>query len=244
LKKPAISIASYYYLGVSLIGLGLLAILTLHSPSAAESPPMQKQLTGLIFGVICVLGMMAGLSPSKCSRMLHFKTSKSRSPGEIEQTSSEEPRLALKGHHPTCGRFSSHVFSYGGKIYCAGCMGLVAGAVVAIVGDFVYFFVGTDVAGVGALVFWLGFGGVALGLLQYNFFIDRSDAHFLVNVIFVVGAFGLLVGANESSGNLVLNLYLLTLIIFWIATRVVLSQVEHRKMCSGCDLRPCSLSFD
>jgi len=123
-------------------------------------------------------------------------------------------------------------------------MGLIAGAFAAIVGDFLYFFAGLDARGASTLIFWPGFAGVACGLLQYNLLMDRSDVHFVLNVTFVLGAFFLLVGVNEAAGSLVLNLYLLTLIIFWIITRIALSQAEHRKMCSGCNLKPCSLSFD
>ena len=123
-------------------------------------------------------------------------------------------------------------------------MGLITGAFAAILGDFLYFFSGMDIGGAGTLVFWLGFAGVAFGLLQYNLFIDRSDVHFLLNVIFVIGALCLLVGANEVASSLVLNIYLLTLTVFWIMARVALSQIEHRKMCSSCSLKPCSLSFD
>ena len=244
MKHPSRNIASYYYLGVSLLGLGLLAILTFHSPAAAESFPLQSQLTGSIFGAVCFLGILAGVSPSRCSRALHFKKSPRRSLGEMKQTKDEEPQLVLKGHHPDCGTFSSHVLRFGTKLYCAGCLGLVTGAVIAIVGDFLYFFGGMDVGGASTTVFWLGFAGVAFGLLQYNLFIDRNDVHFLLNVIFVIGALCLLVGANEVAGSLVLNSYLLTLTIFWIMARVALSQAEHRKMCSACSRRPCSLSFD
>jgi len=244
LKNPARDIASYYYLGVSLLGLGLVSILTYESPVAVVSSPLQRQLTGLIFGAICLLGILAGLSPSRCSRILHFKKPPTKSSGETQQINKEESRLTLRGHHPSCGMFSSHVLRLGRKVYCAGCMGLITGAFAATVGDFLYFFAGLDARGASTLIFWLGFAGVACGLLQYNLVMDRSNVHFVLNVTFVLGAFFLLVGVNEASGSLVLNLYLLTLIIFWIITRIALSQAEHRKMCSGCNLKPCSLSFD
>ena len=244
MKNPARNFVSFYYLGVSLIGLGLLTVPTFHSPTATASFPMQKQLTGGLFAVICVLGIAAGLSPSRCSRVLHFRESSSKSLGETEQISNEEPSVKLRGHHPTCGTFSSHVFSYGGRVYCAGCMGLVTGAILAVFGDFLYSFMSMDIGGGSTLVFWLGFVGVVCGLLQYSFPVDRSDVHFFLNVMFVLGAFFLLVGVNEVAGSLVLNLYFLALTIFWIVTRVALSQAEHRRMCSSCNRKPCSLSFD
>ena len=94
------------------------------------------------------------------------------------------------------------------------------------------------------LIFWLGFIGVACGLLQYNLSnVNRGPVHFFLNVIFVLGAFLLLVGVNEISGSSFLGVYLLTLIVYWIMARITLSQLEHRKICATCNSKLCSFSL-
>lgn len=233
-------IISFYFIGVSLFGLCILAMLTFSIPVSVMSFPLQKQLTGSIFTVICLLGITAGVSPSGCSRILHFRRSKSNASYKARQTGTGETRIRLEGHHPTCGKFSAHVFQVGGKNYCAGCTGLVVGAIISVLGSLMYFFAGFQVGEAGIFVFWLGFLGVACGLLQYNLFnLNRGSVHLFLNIIFVLGAFLLLVGVNEITNNFVLEIYLLGLIVYWIITRVMLSKREHEKICATCGLKSC-----
>jgi len=230
------------YTGISLLGLCLLALLTFNIPVPAENTAWQRQAIGSIFALICILGAVAGISPSRCSWMTHSRTAGGR-PYRKNAGDSEETTIALRGHHPTCGTFSSHVLQFRGGTYCAGCTGLVIGAAIALPGSLLYSFSGLRAAEAGTLIFWMGFLGVACGLLQYNLSMNRSIVHAFHNVVFVVGAFLLLVGVNEINGNVVLNYYLLILIIYWIVARIMLSQLEHKRICSTCGLESCSYSF-
>jgi len=225
-----------------MFGLCLLAVLTSNIPIYAVKFPLQRQLTGSIFAAICLLGITAGVSPSRCSRMLHFKRSQNKNSYKTKKTSTGEATIRFEGHHPTCGNFSAHVLKLGSKTYCAGCTGLVMGAIISLLGSFLYFFAGFHVGETGMPVFWLGFVGVACGLLQYNLFnVNRGAVHLFLNVIFVLGAFLLLIGLNQINGNFVLNFYLLILIVYWIITRIMLSQREHKNICATCGLKSCSL---
>jgi len=203
----------------------------------------EKQLTGALFGAICLFGMTAGLSPSRCSRILHFKKAANDRSLMTEETKTRATATAFQGHHPACGNFSVHIVRFGGRTYCAGCMGLVTGAALALSGSFLYFFLGLHVGEVGILAFWSGMIGVACGLLQYNRFVRRSVVHFLLNVAFVLGTFLLLIGVAEVNGNLLLDSYLLALIVYWILTRTMLSRFEHERICAACGLKQCNLSF-
>ncbi|MFB0523336.1 MAG: restriction endonuclease [Candidatus Bathyarchaeia archaeon] len=233
-------IISFYFIGVSLLGLCLLAVLTFSIPISATSFPLQKQLTGSIFTAICLLGITAGVYPSRCSRMLHFRRDQSDASYKTNQAGTRKTTIRFEGHHPTCGNFSAHVLQLGSKTYCAGCTGLVAGAIISVLGSFMYFFAGLQVGGAGILVFSLGFLGVACGLLQYNLLnANRGAVHLSLNVTFVVGAFLLLVGVNEMTSNFILELYLLSLTVYWIITRVMLSNREHEKICATCGLKSC-----
>ena len=248
MRKPSRNpdIISFCYLGVSLFGLCLLAMLTFNVPLSAMNFPWQRQLTGSIFGTICILGIIAGISPSRCSPMIHFKRSSSnrnKVSYRKNQKSGEEGAITFKGHHPTCGNFSSHILCLDNKAYCAGCTGLVAGATISLIGSSLYFFAGLNAGEASILIFWLGFAGVACGLLQYNLpNVNRGTVHLLVNVIFVLGAFLLLLGVDEITGNFALEFYLHMLMLYWIITRIMLSRLEHRKMCATCGLESCSSS--
>lgn len=229
-------ILSLAYLGVSLSGLFFLAWLTFHPPTLMVKIPFHKQVIGSIFAAICLLGIILGVAPSRLSRKSHIRSHEKKHDGAGQAHS----RTIYMGHHPVCGNFSSHVLKLWGKTCCAGCTGLITGAIISLVGSFIYFFLDFHVGEAAPLVFWLGLGCVACGLLQYHVLVKRSSYHLLVNVVFVVGAFLLLVGVNTVTGSLVLEAYLFALIIYWIITRIILSQREHEKVCAACGLKSCA----
>jgi hypothetical protein len=244
LKKPAkVDSAVFFYLAVSILGLGLLAILTFNRTVPKTDFPWQKQTTGLIYSAICVLGITAGLSPRQCSRVTHFKAAKKNFLTTQKRFGDEEATATFRGHHPTCGNFKSHILLFGGRILCAGCTGLVFGAILSLAGSALYFFGGLPIGEFSEIAFWMGFLGVILGLLQYEVPVNNSVLHFFLNVTYVLGAFFLLVEVNIANENFMLNLYLLLLIVYWILTRIELSRIEHRKKCFSCGSKPCNFSF-
>ena len=228
-------ILSLAYVSLALSGLFLLAWLTLNPPALIVKAPFHKQVVGSFFTAICLFGIMLGVSPSGLSRKTHIRNRK-----KDDEAGRGNSRPTYIGHHPVCGNFSSHVLKIWGKPRCAGCTGLVIGAIIAIVGSLIYFFLDFRVGEAAILVFWLGFGCVVCGLLQYHIFTKKSFVHFLVNVMFVFGAFLLLVGVGELTSSPVLEAYLFTLIIYWIITRIMLSQREHEKICAVCGLKSCA----
>lgn len=229
------------YISTSMLGLCLFAVLTFTIPFDRRMPTIEltllKPLIGVIFGIICILGVMAGVFPSKCSGVSHFQKTENDAFMKTQRTPNYE------GHHPTCGKFSSHVLPLGNKTYCGGCMGLVTGAVISLTGLPVFFLNNVGLDGVSVGVFWVGFIGVAMGLLQYNLPFNTRIGHFFLNVCFVLGAFLLLVGLWGVNPSFVLNIYLLTLVIYWILSRILLSQYEHSKVCANCPLE-CGMSFN
>lgn len=233
------------FLGFSVVALCLLPFLILSSPITGPGTPWEKQLVGAVFAMICLLGILAGIAPATCSQLLHLRKKK-----EVHESRAPLPRsnvsvIGKQGHHPTCGHYTGHVLPLGGRTLCAGCTGLVTGALIALLGSALYFFLGVSFPG-GVAIFWLGFVGVAVGLLQHPLYkvfkVQRGIVRVLVNVAFVVGAFLLLVGVVEIAGSLVLQAYLLLTIIYWIFTRIMISKLEHTKVCTTCGITKCSLA--
>ncbi len=226
-----------FYL-ISLLLIIILAALTLTTqPGNTQN---QKGNISAAFGAICILGIVAGISPSRCNRLfMHIQTNR---PTHIERgdTAQSKHKISYAGHHPICGNFSSHVIQIGGRIYCAGCAGLVVGALIALAGTTLYFFSQNPSVQLVALSFWAGLAGVTLGLLQYELFVNKASLHFLLNIIFVVGALLLLIGVTEMNGNLSLSIYFLLVILFLINARSTLSRLEHEKICAICKAEGCS----
>jgi hypothetical protein len=212
-----------YYLTISLLGLVLLAFTLFSSDVSQKRIPNQTEIIGSIFVVICLFGIIAGVYPR-----IFFNSSRSRNSG-------------FQGHHPICDHYKNHVLHWNEKVFCAGCSGLVVGAGVAIFYSTLYLvfdvFLGAPIR-----MFWFGFLMVVIGLIQH--FIDMGNAiiHFLLNVVFVVGSSMLLFSSDALGFNIRIMSYMLALIVFWIITRIRLSQFDHVKICVLCGL-DCNDSF-
>ena len=241
LPRIRLNTLTHFFLGISLLGLVLVAVLTFNTQPSEVITPRQRFAVGLVFGSICFLGIMAGVFPSRCSRIFHFQEERgSRLVSREKSGSVRTEYIAFEGHHPDCEDFSAHVFRIGDKKYCAGCTGLVAGAVFSFFGSLIFFSTEIVLGNVGVLVFWLGFVGVVLGLLQHS--LSRnwgSGVHLLLNATFVLGAFLLLVGIDAIKGDMFLEGYFLVLTLYWILTRIFLSRQEHRRICRACGLESC-----
>jgi hypothetical protein len=200
----------------------------------------QPQFVGSIFIIICLLGAIAGLRPSSFSRSVSRKSMQEEGESQELEELSEKP--ALRGHHYSCDEFSSHVLRIDNNVFCAGCTGLTTGAVISILGSLVYFFLGYIFLDE-LVVFWVGFSGVFLGLIQHQIYralsIRSGFFRFALNVFFVVGAFLVFVGANRITGGLSVDIYILCVVLLWIITRIAMSKDEHDRICKRCHDETC-----
>lgn len=228
-----------FFLTLSFIGLVLAAAFANLLSATQDRVVWRKPLVGAAFSALCVLGVLAGVFPSICSKMFHFKRPESEGLTH-ESTGFKEKTMMLRGHHPDCGYFGAHVFRVGDRVLCAGCVGLILGALLSLSGAMLYFFVDLFFWTDYPLAFWAGFIGVSCGLLQYQLFNwGKSSVHLLVNTFFVFGVFLLLVAVDATTNNTLLGLYLVTLSVFWLYTRILLSQIDHQKICTACTVEAC-----
>jgi hypothetical protein len=240
LKTP-FPLASLFFLTFSFTGLIFIAVLTNQPTTTQSNIPWRKPLVGTAFSIVCILGILAGIFPSKCSSMFHFRRTKQKEPAK-ESADLPKKTLAFHGHHPDCGNFGAHVFRLGNRVFCAGCVGLILGAVLSLFGVALYFFLNLPLWFSYEIVFWIGIVGVSCGLLQYHLFNwGKSSVHLSVNTFFVFGVFLLLVGVDEITQSLIVDFYLVALSIFWLYTRILLSRLDHRKICTTCRLEECEL---
>ena len=235
-----------FLLSVSFFGLFMVGTLTFYPPAVQESFPWRKPAIGSIFGLICVLGILAVFSPKKCSQAFHQEKGETnlrktyrleQDRGGLQATSHIFKLRIVHGHHPGCENFSSHEFQVGKRTFCTSCMGLLLGALITLAGTIVYFFNEWPIAT--EILFLIGVGtlGVAFGLLRFFLFnVRRRVLRFSLNTFFVLGTFLILIGIDTLTQSLFIDLFLILLSVFWLFTRIRLSQWDHEKICRACGL--------
>ena len=231
---------------VSFFGLFIISVLSFRPPAPQENFVWRKPLIGSMFASICVLGILAVFFPNNCSRVFDFgKEEKPRNRFYGFKRSiavSKSKTSVLRGHHPMCGHFSSHVFHVGDKIFCATCSGLFLGALIVLGGVALYNLGNLQTEQNAFSLVWVGIIGVIFGLLQSPLLtFHRSFVRVFSSAFLAVGAFLILVGIDELARNVALNVFLIFMIVLWLMTRISLSQLEHEKICSTCSLAYCDL---
>ena len=221
-----------FAIGVSLFGSFTTLMLATYPPAAQENFFWRKPLTGLLFALICVFGIVAVFFPKKCSETYSHQTEKPTI-SETENPNFHEISINFKGHHPDCGRFSAHVAHVDGHVFCVACTGLLLGALIALTGTVLYFFVEWNIVEVGLSAVLVGQIGILLGFVQFKF---KDYARLTLNAFFVFACFLTLVGIDKIAESIFINLYMIALITFWLLTRILISQWDHWRICHTCKL--------
>lgn len=228
---------------VSLFGLIVTITFALHPPAEVGDFPLRKPLVGSIFLVICFLGLLAVVYPGRCSRMIGIgKREQNASDASCKSGDLGKEEITYNGHHPSCDSYSSHVFQVDGKVLCVGCTGLFLGGIAAFVGALLYFFTELHPWQDDLLPVWIGTAGLVLGLLPLSLrVIPWRPFRAFSSAFFAFGAFLVLAGVDRAAQSVSLDLYLIALIIFWILTRIRISQWDHERICRFCNLDGCKL---
>ena len=111
------------------------------------------------------------------------------------------------------------------------------GGLLAFVWASVYFFYDCHIAKYSSLMILLGVTATSIGLLQFKF---RNFSRLIANTIFVLGSLLILIGTDELIQSIFFDLFVICLIVFWLLTRITLSQWDHEMICSSCNVENCS----
>ena len=226
--------------GVSLIGLILASILLFYTP-ATQDFAWRRSIISSTYALICILGSVAVFFPKKCSRIICPRNWQTV-PKMLYNTSMlDEGRTTslfgfklTHGHHPKCESFSDHELQVGKRTFCAGCTGLLIGALISLVTVSAYFLSQVQLDNVAIPLIGFGFITVPVGLLTPILLARRSTTRFGLNALFILGMSSILVGADTLLHNIQIDLYLIALDILWLATRISLSQLNHERICADC----------
>ncbi|MEM2940861.1 MAG: hypothetical protein QW304_04855 [Thermoproteota archaeon] len=225
MQQPVEGFTPALCVAFSIIGLSVVLLMVLNPPPMSNGFPFRKILIGALFNAICITGVFAALFPRKCSKIF-FK-------GKGNAASSQRE---VKGHHPNCEAFSTHVVRIRGHTLCAACTGLLAGGVSAMFLSTAYF---TGFFSLGETALLLVLTGALGVIIVFLGQMAKGFTRLLLNLFFPIGSMLVLIGVDGLFENMFLDVFLNALIVFWILTRIMVSSWNHSKTCSKCR-NPCN----
>ena len=228
----------------SILSSFLIGVMIISQPISFESPTIRTSIVGVIFCIICIFGILAALFPKQCSSTFHGKNDinvkqgpliKSRK-NQFKKSSTIFNMKIVHGHHTTCEEFSHHELQILDKTFCIGCYGLLSGAILSLSGMISYIF---GLWFINEYTFnfflWLGILGVNLGLIKPLLTkLKQRMIRYLLEVLFVLGVFVLLVTVDLVLKNLMIDLYLVLLSLYWLWTKITVTRWDHDKTCKVC----------
>jgi len=214
---------------MSFFGVLISMLLAFFPPVLHEDFVWRKPVVGSVFGLICVLGVLAAFFPKQCTSVFNF--------GKGKGHALHGYFAKVGGHHPICESFSPHVFHIDNRRFCVACTGLTVGGLLALVGTFLYFFADWRVEQDFVFVVLAGLLGVSLGFFQFR--VKQRFVRFSLNVFFVWGSFLVLVGIDGLTQSVFAGLFLVVLIVFWLFTRISISEWDHERICYVCNVAVC-----
>ena len=228
----------------SILSAFLIGIMIISQPLTIESPTIRTSVVGLIFSIICIFGILAALFPKQCSGTFHGKKDTNFKPGppikcgknHFKKTSFIFNFRVVHGHHTMCEEFAHHESQIGAKTFCIGCYGLLSGAILSLSGMILYIFGFWFIREYTFnFLVWFGIMGVILGLTKTLLTeLKQRMIRYFVEVFFVFGIFALLVTVDLAFKNLMADLYLVLLSLYWLWTKIAVARWDHDKTCSMC----------
>ena len=219
---------------ISTLGTISLPLLLLQPVKPQVDFSFGRSLVGLAYAGICILGITAVFYPKECQNnsLISMRGKPTRNNGNLDFP----PRISTVGHHPNCEKFSVNRIQIRKNTLCASCAGLLVGAIIALAGTVLYFFLSTSFFPADPRILLVGTAGMLLGLVQIMF---RGYVKLAVNTVFVLCSFITLVMVDLLAKNLLMDAYSLAIIVSLLLTRIALSQWNNQRVCSKCDR--CSL---
>jgi hypothetical protein len=216
-----------FLLVVSVLGLVISTALLRNPFAFGAALGYRRTLMVLVYDLVCIAGILAVLFPVACSRLSGARFSSAESPQLLGIRATRFlGLLVVHGHHPSGSELTKHELLVRGRSYCATCYGLLTGAVVCLT-IMTAFAVSGWQGWIGTcsayLVYYVGVVALITGLLQPFMLEVGAKARFVLAFAFVVGTSLMLLVTELLTANLMADLFVILLTIFWLLSRISLS---------------------
>ena len=219
----------YFSLLFASIAMGLIVLLILLVPAPTTRLSFNdKVVVSASFIASCCVGISLALYPG----LLRRKTSARNT---TLGRSTRHPTRAYSGHHPDCDTFNGHRLTIGTKAWCAGCLGLLLGALISIVIMVIYMISPLGFSRrIYELLVFLGLALVVMIFLETSVKSSHPMTHLSFNVMLILDFFLISMSVTELTGKGLFGVLTVLLCAVWLSTRVTLSTWRHRRTCRSC----------
>jgi len=218
----------FYYLVLSTAAFVLVLIMTLVKPTNANAiTQMDKLILSGAFFTSCILGISLAIYPNwwrkgkKNDNLSHLPTKKTGVP--------------FYGHHPDCPMFKDHVINIKNKARCAGCLGLLIGALISILLMIFYLVFPLNFLEIVYYALIL-FGFLIIIFIYFEIISKKRNAFFHIglNILLVFGFFIITISVFEITKEIIYGLLTVILCFLWLDTRIHISKYQHSRICTSC----------
>ena len=226
-------IITFFLILVSIFSLILTLYLINYSNNFEEKFSFHNIIVGSTFVCLCFIGSIASIFPRNCGKIFSYRGKKN------QNTIHSLKKSKSQGHHYQCRNYSNHTLRIRKKYLCATCSGFLTGAILGIIGSIGYFSGYLQIEIMPILTF-LGAACVFFGLFQSIIPNTRGPlSRFFAGILLVLGTYILLINLDQVRNSTFADLFFISISIFWIFTKINLSQREHKIVCLNCSEKYC-----
>ncbi len=219
----------FYYLLLSFIAVLLILIMIFLKPDTSNTTSfLDKVFVSFAFFASCVFGISIAIYPS-------WWRKNKQNTDHISEIQPSKKSRSFQGHHPDCSMFSSHVIIIKNKARCAGCLGLIIGALASICLMILYLIFNIKFPTV-MNYFILIFGILLLIFVYGEIIISKRNMffHILLNCLLILTFFVITISVFELTKNPVYGLIAVIFCFLWLDTRIHISNYQHQRICASC----------
>jgi len=187
-----------------------------------------KLLLAGVFFTSCIFGISIAIYPNwwRKNKQNTYHTS------NLQRAATSR---SFKGHHPDCSLFKNHIIIIKNKPRCAGCLGLIIGALASIFLMIIYLAI-TFVLSIIMYYVLLIIGILVLIFVYIEIILVKRQTfvHIILNGLLILSFFIITVSIIEITKNIVYGILTILLCFLWLDTRIHISKYQHQSICNSC----------
>jgi len=219
----------FYYLLLSITAIILILIMVLAKPNTTNTNNyVDKLFIAGIFFISCIFGISIAIYPS------WWKKNKQKT-NHTPNLKRPKTSRSFQGHHPDCNMFKNHIIFIKNKPRCAGCLGLILGALTSILLITLYLTIPLKLSiNIYYIFLILGIIILIFVYIEIRLLKRNNIVHILINSLLIISLLTITISVLEITKNSTYTILTILLSYLWLDTRIHISNQKHQNICQSC----------